>query len=72
MALRPSDYVSCPSCQQSNTVEFWDRNTKSEEGIKEDANFTSAGADKETHDEVQSYYRCPACNEEIDGVKLKK
>jgi hypothetical protein len=72
MASSPNDYLTCPKCSQPNTVEFWDRHTKAEEGIKDGDPFVSSGMDKATHDEVQSYYRCPICNEEVDGVHLKK
>ncbi len=66
----PNDYLKCPECKQDNTVDFWDRHTKAEAGIKDDNQFISAGASKDEHDEVQSYFRCPVCNEEIQGVKL--
>lgn len=65
-------YLTCPECKQSNTVEFWDRNTKHEAGIEEGKPFVSAGEDKDTHSEVQSFYHCPICNEEIEGVDLQK
>lgn len=68
--LNLNEYLSCPKCHQSNTVDFWDRWTKQEEGIGDDEPFTSAGADKKEHDEVQSYFRCPVCNEEVNGVDL--
>jgi hypothetical protein len=67
-----SEYLKCPKCSQSNTVDFWDRHTKQEVGIKDTDTFVSAGADKKVHDEVQSYYHCPICNEEVDGIDLNK
>lgn len=66
------EYLKCPECKQSNTVEFWDRHTKHEVGVKDDDPFVSSGADKATHDEIQSFYHCPICNEEVDGINLQK
>lgn len=70
--LSSDSYLTCPKCNQSNTVDFWDRNTKSEEGIKDSQLFVSSGDSKEKHDELQTYYRCPICNEEINGSDLQQ
>ncbi len=70
--LASDAYLKCPECKQSNTVDFWDKNTRAEAGIEDGKPFVSAGADKKTHDEVQSYFRCPVCNEEVSGIDLQK
>ena len=67
-----SGYLICPKCKQSNTTDFWDRHTKAESGIKDGDPFISSTASTKDHDEVQAYFNCPTCNEEIDGVHLKK
>jgi Zn ribbon nucleic-acid-binding protein len=70
--LTKDDYLICPKCKQSNTVDFWDKNTKAEQGIEDGKPFVSSGVDSATHDEVQSYFNCPTCNEEVDGIHLKR
>lgn len=65
--------IKCPKCGHASTVEFWDRHTKSEEGIDpNDDSFVSLGDSKDDHDLYQTYYRCPLCNEEVLGSDLVK
>lgn len=64
--------IKCPECKQTNTEDFWDSNTREEQGIDDKSTFISSGADKKEHEEVESYFNCPICNEEVKGVDLIK
>lgn len=64
--------LKCPECKQVNTVEFWDSQTKEQQGIDEKSHYMSAEAATKDHQEVESYYNCPICNEEVSGVDLIK
>ena len=66
------EHLKCPKCNQSNTVEFWDKNTKEEIGLDDQSLYTSAGADRKDHEEVEAYFHCPICNEEVAGIDLVK
>mgnify|MGYP003482779681 CR=1 FL=1 len=65
-----TEHVKCPECKISNTVDFWDTHTKEEMGVAEDKKIISAGASKSDHDEVESRFHCPMCNEEVEGIHL--
>lgn len=62
--------IGCPYCNQQNTAEFWDKVTKEREGIKDNSPYTSASAPKEQHAEQETYFDCPICGREVEGVKL--
>ena len=64
------EYIKCPKCGQSNTSDFWDNNTKEELGLEDTDHFISSSAPIKDHEEVDSYYYCPVCNEEISGIDL--
>jgi transcription elongation factor Elf1 len=66
------DSIKCPKCNQTSTPEFWDNNTKEQAGISDSEHFISSSAPAKDHDEVESYFNCPICNEEVPGAKLVK
>lgn len=64
--------IKCPECKQVNKSAFWDNNTKEIQGIDDKAAFISSDASTKEHAEVESYYNCPICEEEVEGINLIK
>lgn len=68
----PNAYIKCPKCEQSSTVDFWDTHTKNECGIAHDEPFVSSGDTKKKHDDQKTYFYCPVCEREVNGVDLER
>ena len=47
-----------------------DNNTKEELGLEDTDHFTPSSAPIKDHEEVDSYFYCPICNEEVRGIDL--
>lgn len=65
-------YIKCPGCGHANSAQVWDMHTKEQEHIQEDDPYISIAASPEEHEEVDSRFRCPTCNEELPGLVLTK
>ncbi|MCG7344051.1 hypothetical protein MHZ92_07900 [Sporosarcina sp. ACRSL] len=66
------EYYNCPKCYKSNTSDRWDITTKLMMGIQETDEFMSSSASKVDHEELETIFICPSCNEEIQGIDLIK
>ena len=64
--------IKCPVCKNPSPSVMWDNNTKKQENIAPDAVFISSDADTKDHDEVESFFHCPICGNEVEGKKLIK
>ena len=63
--------VGCPVCGNVSPSVMWDEHTKRVEDIKPEDRFMESDSSPEEMEYFQLRFRCPICNNEVEGTKLK-
>lgn len=69
--MKNTEYVRCPHCQHSSSIEHWDDTTKEVMNISSRDPYISIGDDPEELLDVGAYFRCPICEDEVEYKEIK-